>query len=93
MSGIKGHKRGSHKSRPEIANSGKLVLLVIRNVEFKEKLYFDLRNGNLIMEKWEDINEWYAGGVAPKAWEEAIAKTAPSTMSEIDLVKVGFSYL
>ena len=66
---------------------------VIRIVESKEKRYFELMNGNLIMEKWKDIYEWYAGGVAPKAWKEALAKTAPSTMSEINLTKEGFSHL
>ena len=67
MSMIKGHRRRSYKSRPAIADSGKLVLSVIRSVEFKEKRYFELTNGNLILEKRKDIYEWYAGGVAPKA--------------------------
>ena len=50
VSAIKGHKRGSYKSRPASADSRKLVSSVIRSVEFKEKHYFELTNGNLILE-------------------------------------------
>ena len=51
MSAIKGHTRGSYKSRPASANSGKLVSSVVRSVEFKQQRYFELMNGNLILEE------------------------------------------
>ena len=66
-SAIVGKQRGPYKSRLESANSGKLVSSVVRSVEFNQKRYFELTNGNLILETWTDIYEWYAGGVAPKA--------------------------
>ena len=52
-----GHKRGPYKSRPASADSGKLVSSVVRSVEFKQKHYFELTDGNLILETWKDIYE------------------------------------
>ena len=90
---IKGHKRGLYTSRLASTDSRKLVSSVIRSVEFKEKHYFELTNGNLILETWKDIYECYAGGVAPNARKEVLAKTTPSKILEIDLATEGFLHL
>ena len=39
----------------------------------------------------DDLYEWYAGRVAPKTWRDTLAKTAPSTMSALDMAKEGFA--
>ena len=93
MSAIKCHKRGPYKSRPASDGSGKLVPSVDRSMEFKQKRYSELTNGNLILEKWKGIYGWYACGVVPKAWKEALVKTTRSTLSEIELAKEGFLHL
>ena len=69
----------------------KIVLSTVRYVEFKGKRYFKLTNGKLLLEIWRDICEWYAGEIAPTLWKEALAKTAPSTMSGINMAKEGYS--
>ena len=92
MKASEGNKRGPYKIRATSAKSVKIVSSVVGYVDFKGEQYFQLTNGNLLPEAWRDIYEWYAGRVAPKAWRDALAKTAPLTMSELDMVKEGFGY-
>ena len=51
------------------------------HVIFKEQEYCKLTNGNLIPKKWQDIYEWFASGIAPSQWREALDRTAPRSHS------------
>ena len=91
LKSIEGSKRGPQKSGPARNGHGKIVSSTVGFIEFKGEQYFKLTNGNLLPAIWRDIYEWYAGGMAPQSWKDALNKTTPSTMSGIDRVKEGVS--
>ena len=88
---LEGSKRGPQKSRQASNCHGKIVSSSVGYIEFKGEQYFKLTNGNLLPAMWRDIYEWYAGGMAPQSWKDALNRTTPSTMSGIDRVKEGVS--
>ena len=87
LKSIQGSNRGPQKSQPARINNGRITSSVDGYVEFKGIRYFKLTNGMLLPEIWRDIYEWYASRVAPRSWEDALAKTALLTMSGIDQAK------
>ena len=38
-------------------------------------------------DRWIDIYEWFDGGLAPKAWREALNSTVPGNFTEMDRIK------
>ena len=48
-------------------------------------------NGNLIPKKWQDIYEWFAIGIAPCQWREALDRTSPQAYKAKERVKEGVS--
>ena len=80
----KGKQRGPYKAR-RIHRNGRAVIscdYVMREIE-KDR-YIVLRSGNLLLEDWMDVYEWYLGGKAPWDWIERFNSTAPGSFSEID---------
>jgi len=47
-------------------------------------------NGNLIPKKWQDIYEWFASGITPSQWREALDRTAPQARTAKKRAKEGF---
>ena len=82
-----GSKRGCYKARVARDVNVKMVSSVVDEVVYNGEQYFRLPSGNLLPEKWRDMWEWFAGRVAPQAWRDALAKTALSTMMDLEKVK------
>ena len=57
---------------------------------YNGEAFFTLGDGSLVPEKWRDIYEWFGGRIAPKSWREALARTAPQTMTAVETEKEGF---
>ena len=87
----KGKKRGVYRPRQRQDNSTKLVTTTIGSVTFRGEQYFKLTNSNLVPEKYRDIYEWYEGRKAPKIWRDALANSAPLSMTASDLAKEHFA--
>ena len=56
-------------------------------VELDGERYVKLSNGNLLLECWMDIYEWFEGGRAPDEWIVRLNKTAPAEFSEHDRIR------
>ena len=91
QSSIVGKKRGPQKARVRASDEVMVVTSVGGYLEFKGESYFVLTNGNLLPKIWEDIYQWFAGGLAPKEWKESLAKTAPLRFTEKDRAKEGLT--
>ena len=87
-----GSKRGPYKPRETVADGVKGLLSVASYKTFKDKRYFKLTNGNLLLEIWKDVYKWYAERVDPKERRDALAETAPSTMLVLATAKEGVLY-
>ena len=85
----KGSKRGPYKKRAASMHSVKIISSVVGEVVYNGVRYFRLTSGNLLPERWRDMFEWFAGRVAPQARRDALAKTAPSTMTNLESTKEG----
>ena len=83
----KGSERGCYTPRVRSDANVKMVSSVVEEVVHNGERYFRLSSGNLLPEKWRDMWEWFGGRVAPQAWRDALAKTAPSTMTDLEKVK------
>ena len=89
---ITGKKRGKQKPRVRALDGGAVVeTMRSMHVIFKEQEYCKLTNGNLIPKKWQDIYEWFASGIAPSQWREALDRTAPRAHSATERAREGFS--
>ena len=88
---IVGKKRGPQKPRVHASDGVTVVASAGGYMEFKGESYFVLSNGNLLPREWEDIYQWFAGGLALKDWKEYLAKTAPSVFTEKDKAKEGLT--
>jgi len=88
---ITGKKRGPQKTRVRASDEVIVVDSSGGYVEFKGVSYFVLSNGNLLPKIWEDLYQWFAGGIAPKEWKESLAKTAPAVFTEKDKAKEGIT--
>ena len=91
QSSIVGKKRGPQKARVRASDEVMVVASVGGYLEFKGESYFVLTNGNLLPKIWEDIYQWFAGGLAPKEWKESLAKTAPLRFTEKNRAKEGLT--
>ena len=90
---IKGKKRGPQRPRVRVIDETPVALGDGGTVVFKGKYYFKLPSGNLLLQDWQDIYEWFAGGVAPKHWREAMMRTVPETISAANRAKEVFTQL
>jgi hypothetical protein len=87
----KGKKRGLYRRRQRHDTGTKVVTSIIGLVTFQGEQYFKLSNSNLVPEKYRDIYEWYEGRKAPKIWRDALANSAPLSMTASDLAKEHFA--
>ena len=90
---IRGNKRGPYKQRVMRLDGRHVRLGEGVCVQFDGEQYLELQNGNMLPEVWQDIYEWYAGGVAPKEWIEKIARTVPETFLGNDRVREQYTPL
>ena len=90
---IKGKKRGPRGPRARRLDERRVVLGEGGIEQFNGDRYLKLQSGSLLPEVWQDVYEWFAGGVAPREWREGLCRTAPATFSESDRVKEKFSQL
>ena len=65
--------------------------MVPSELDYNGDRYIKLTNDTRLSEKWRDIYEWYAGRIAPKAWRDGLASTAPVTMTGVSLANEWFS--
>ena len=80
----KGKERGPYKAR-RVQRHGRAVISCGRLTrEIEGDAYFVLNSGNLLLERWRDVYEWYLGGRAPKDWIEQFNRTAPEYFTEVD---------
>ena len=90
---IKGKKRGPQRPRVRTLDKSRVALGDGGNMVFRGECYFNLPSGNLLAQDWQDIYEWFAGGVAPKQWREALKRTVPETISGANRAKEVFTQL
>ena len=88
---ITGKKRGPQQPRVRSADGVRVMSRSRDYVVFQGETYFQLSNGNLLPRMWEDIHEWFAGGIAPKEWRDALARTAPFKFTDKDRAKEGLT--
>ena len=84
---ITGKKRSLQKPRQRTEDSGTVVAMGCENVMFNGESYYRLTNGNMLPSKWRDLYYWFAAGMAPMEWRDALARTAPCTYTDSDKVK------
>ena len=87
----KGKKRGCYKPHQRYNTGTKVVMSINGVVTFQGEQYFKLSNSNLVPEKYRDIYEWYEGWKAPRIWRDALANSAPLSMTASDLAKEHFA--
>ena len=56
-------------------------------VKFKGGIFVKLVSGNLLPKAWEDLYQWFGSAIAPKKWIDDMAKTTPSSFSNVDRAK------
>jgi len=88
---ITGKKRGLQKPRQRTADSGTVGAMECGNVMFNRESYYRLTNGNMLPSKWCDFYDWFAAGLPPREWRDALPMTAPCTYTYSDKAKDGFS--
>jgi len=86
-----GAKRGKYRPRKRYDDGTKVVGLVRETRTFRGETYVVLPDGSWLREEWSDIHDWYAGRVAPKPWREALARSAPGSMTAVEKAKEEFS--
>ena len=86
-----GKRRGLHEPRQRHDTGTKVVTSVIGLVTFRDEQYFKLTNGNIVPEICRNMYEWYEGRKAPKIWRDALANSAPLSMTASDLAKEHFA--
>jgi hypothetical protein len=86
-----GKKRGPYGPRQRHDTGTKVVTSVSGLVTFRDEQYFKLATGNLVPEIYRDMYEWYEGRKAPKIWRDALANSAPLSMTASDLAKEHFA--
>ena len=83
----KSRRAGPQKQRA-LEQDGRTVRMLTREyIEFDGESYVVLNSGNLLVKKWVDIFEWYAGGRAPQDWIDRFNSTAPVTYTDVDRAK------
>ena len=84
---IQGKRRGPQKDKVQMADERSVVGGSGGSVMLRGDTYLRLQNGNLMWDRWIDIYEWFDGGLAPKAWREALNSTVPGNFTEMDKMK------
>ena len=86
-------KRGLYRQRSVGTDGdGNIASSVPSEVDHNGDRYINLTNGTLLPEKkWRDIYEWYTRRMAPKAWRDELASTAPVKMTGVSLTNEWFS--
>jgi len=76
------------KTRARDADNIALSSVDNEYIEFKGDIYLKLAGGNLLLKIWEDLYQWFGSDIAPKKeWRDSLAKTVPSTFSNVDVAK------
>ena len=86
-----GEKRGKYKEQKRYNDRTKVVLSVQGTTVYKGIRFFVSTEGSWLREEWKDIDDWFAGRLAPKTWRESLARSAPDNMSAVKTAKEGFS--
>ena len=90
---IKGKKSGLQRPRVGTLDERCVALGDGGTVVLKGECYFKLPSVNLLAKDWQDIYKWFAGGMAPKQWREALNRTVPETISGANQAKEVFIQL
>ena len=86
---IEGKKRGPQKKKARIDNVA-VTSSVLEEVEFENETFIKLTDGKLLPKEFIGYQEYYGGGKIPKAWEDALARTAPSSHTASQTAKESF---
>ena len=82
-----GKKRGPQKPRTRSVEDMTLPSMSSEYVEFKGGIFVKLVSGNLLPKAWEDLYQWLGSVIGPKKCIDDMAKTAPSSFSNVDRAK------
>ena len=85
--GTAGKKRGQQKPRATRVEDMMLSSMCSEYVEFKGEIFVKLVSGNLLPKVWEDLYHWFGSVIVPKKWIHDLAKTAPSSFSNVDMTR------
>ena len=80
----KGKKRGPYKPRARLSDERELLSGQESIREVRGERYMVLNSGNLLIEEWKDIYEWYAWGGAPDDWISRLRRTEPNSFRDVD---------
>ena len=76
-----GKKRGPYKPRTTDGGN-RMILIIAESVRvINGENYVVLQSGDLLLEKWSCIFEWFRGGKAPQDWLTRFQATAPDKFS------------
>ena len=78
---------GPRKTRALYQDGRDVRIVTEQYIEVDGESYVVLKSGNLLVRKWVDIFEWFAGGRAPRDWLDRFNTTAPDTYTDVDRVK------
>ena len=73
-----GNKRGPQQAKARAVEGGDIMGDERVFAELDGERYVKLPNGNLLLECWIDIYEWFEGGKAPNEWIVRLNKSAPT---------------
>ena len=83
--------RGKYKPRERYNNNMKVVTSAAEVLIFEDDRYARLTKGTLILEKWLDIHERFAGKKAPEEWVERMGKSVLENWSDMEATREMFS--
>ena len=86
---IEGKKRGPQKKKNRTDNVD-ITSLVLDEVDFEDETFVQLTDGKLCPKRFIGYQGYYGGGKIPKAWEDALARTAPSSFNASQTAKESF---
>ena len=78
-----GKQRGPQKAKAKVADNLSITKRVDEYYLLKGETYLKLSSGNLLPEACEHLYRWFGSARAPKAWREAMARTAPGSFSKV----------
>ena len=84
---IQGKRRGPQKDKVRIVDERSVVGGSGGSVLLRGDTYLRLQNGNLMWDRWIDIYECFDGGLAPRAWREALISMVPGNSMDMDRIK------
>ena len=77
-----GNKRGPYQAKARAVEGGVIMGDERGFAELDGESYVKLPNGNLLLECWIDIYEWFEGSKAHNKWIVRLNKSAPTGFSE-----------